>query len=221
MMKVSLFTGLLAAGLITFTGCKTTGDSTRSQCGIKCAQGVDLGYCPGTALSADEVASILANAKAQASKEPSLLRVDGKGKQQPTRMHIIVVDRAGHVLGRASMDDAWGGSVAIAKSKAYTAVAFSSDENALTTRSLGPLTQPGGPLWNIGNSNTKGDNPGLIEFPGGMPLYKDGKLVGAIGVSGDGVEQDENVAEAGAKGYEPPKAIRIDTVTDGGVPYTK
>ena len=56
---------------------------------------------------------------------------------------------------------------------------------------------------------------------GGVPLYKDGKLVGAIGVSGDGVEQDENVADAGAKGYEPPKAIRIDTVTDGGVPYTQ
>lgn len=207
MKTTTLFTGLLAAALITLGGCKS--------------QGVDLGYDAGEGLSAAKIAFILDNAEAAAAKEASLLRVDGEGKQQMTRMHIIVVDRAGNVVGRRSMDDAWGGSVAIAKSKAYTAVAYSSDENALTTRSLGALTQPGGPLWNIGNSNATGGNPGLIEFPGGVPLYMDGKLVGAIGVSGDGVEQDENVADAGAKGFEPPKAIRIDTVTDGGVPYTK
>jgi uncharacterized protein GlcG (DUF336 family) len=81
---------------------------------------------------------------------------------------------------------------------------------------VGALTQPGGPLWNIGNSNRQ---DGLIEFPGGMPLYRNGELVGGIGVSGDGVEQDENVAEAGAKGFEAPKAIRADTVA--GAPYTK
>jgi hypothetical protein len=45
--------------------------------------------------------------------------------------------------------------------------------------------------------------------------------MGAIGVSGDGVEQDENVAAAGSKGFEAPKAIRVDTVTNGGVPFTK
>lgn len=209
MKATHLFTGLFAAALITLmSGCKT-------------AQGVDLGYDAGAALSPEKIAYILDNAEAAAAKEGSLLRVNGEGKQQMTRMHIIVVDRAGSVIGRRSMDDAWGGSVAIAKAKAYTAGAYSSDENALTTRSLGALTQPGGPLWNIGNSNATGGNPGLIEFPGGVPLYMDGKLVGAIGVSGDGVEQDENVADAGAKGFEPPKAIRIDTVTDGGVPYTK
>lgn len=209
MKTTRFFTGLLAAALISFaSGCTSS-------------QGVDLGYKSAVTLSAAEVEAILDNAHMQAEDEPSLLRVDGEGKQQMTQMHIIVVDRAGEVIGRRSMDDAWGGSVAIAKSKAYSAVAFSSDENALTTRSLGALTQPGGPLWNIGNSNATGGNPGLIEFPGGVPLYKDGVLVGAIGVSGDGVEQDENVADAGAKGYEPDKAIRIDTVTDGGVPYTK
>ncbi len=99
----------------------------------------------------------------------------------------------------------------------HCSVAFSSDENALTSRSIGALSQPGGPLWNIGNSNRAN---GIIEFPGGMPLYRDGKLIGAIGVSGDGVEQDENVAEAGALGFEPINAIRIDTVTKGGVAYT-
>jgi uncharacterized protein GlcG (DUF336 family) len=174
---------------------------------------------PAHDLSSDEITKILDNAEGQAKKEESLLRVNAEGKKQPTRMHIVVVDRGGRVVGQRSMPDAWVGSIAIARSKAYTANAFSSNENALTTRSLGPLTQPGGPLWNIGNSNRA--EGGLIEFPGGMPLYKNGELVGGIGVSGDGVEQDENVAEAGTKGYEAPKAIRIDTVTNNGVPYTK
>ena len=174
---------------------------------------------PAASLSADEITRILEQAEASAKKEESLLRVNAEGKKQPTRMHIVVVDRGGRVVGQRSMADAWVGSIAIARSKAYTALAFSSNENALTTRSLGPLTQPGGPLWNIGNSNRA--EGGLIEFPGGIPLYAGGELIGGIGVSGDGVEQDENVAEAGTKGFEAPKAIRIDTVTNNGVPYTK
>jgi uncharacterized protein GlcG (DUF336 family) len=171
---------------------------------------------PVSSLSADEITKILDNAEAAAKKEESLLRVNAEGKKQPTRMHIVVVDRGGRLVGQRSMADAWVGSISIAKSKAYTALCFSSNENALTTRTLGALTQPGGPLWNIGNSNRQ---DGLIEFPGGMPLYRNGELVGGIGVSGDGVEQDENVAEAGAKGFEAPKSIRVDTVA--GAPYTK
>jgi uncharacterized protein GlcG (DUF336 family) len=172
----------------------------------------------GASLSAAELTKILDQAEAAAKAEESLLRVDASGKKQTTRMHVMIVDRSGKVVSKRSMPDAWLGSIAIAHSKAFTAVAFSSNENALTSRSLGALTQPGGPLWNIGNSNSQ---VGLIEFPGGVPLYKDGKLVGAIGVSGDGVEQDEHVAAAGAKGFEAPEPIRIDTVTKGGVPFTK
>src|SRR5689334_13264564 len=108
---------------------------------------------PASSISADEITKILDNAEAQAKKEESLLRVNAEGKKLPTRMHIVVVDRGGRVVGQRSMADAWVGSIAIARSKAYTALAFSSNENALTTRTLGPLTQPGGPLWNIGNSN--------------------------------------------------------------------
>lgn len=170
-------------------------------------------------IPAAEITKILDQAEAASKKVESLLRVDASGKKQTCRMHIMIVDRDGNVVGQRSMADAWVGSISIAKAKAFTALAFSSNENALTTRTLGPLTQPGGPLWNIGNSNVA--EGGLIEFPGGVPLYHDGKLVGAIGVSGDGVEQDEHVAVAGAKGYEAPKAIRVDTVLNGGAPYTK
>ena len=168
-------------------------------------------------LTVTDVQLILTHAEAAANTEPSLLRVDALGVQRTCKMHIIVMNRLGHVIGRRSMDDAWEGSVSIAKAKAFTAMAFSSNENALTSRSIGTLTQPGGALWNIGNSNVE---HGIIEFPGGIPLYKDGKLIGAIGVSGDGVDQDENVAEAGTLGYEPLKVIRIDSVTSSGIPYT-
>ncbi len=169
-------------------------------------------------LTSEDVSKILDQAEQAAQKENSLLRVSPDGKPQTTKMHIAVVERSGRCVGQRSMPDAWVGSIHIARAKALTALAFSSNENALTTRSIGILSQPGAPLWQIGNSNV-GD--GIIEFPGGIPLYKDGVLVGAIGVSGDGVEQDENVAEAGAKGFETPTAIRVDTVTRNQVAYIK
>jgi uncharacterized protein GlcG (DUF336 family) len=141
-------------------------------------------------------------------------------------MHIAIVDRNGHLLTLHSMEDAWAVSIDIAQAKAYTAAAASSNENAFSSRSVGLLTQPGGPLWNVGNSNDPGtgddtvEERGLIEFPGGLPLYKNGSLVGGIGVSGDGVDQDEDVAEAGAVGYEPPAVIRVDCVLGLAGAYT-
>lgn len=135
-------------------------------------------------------------------------------------MHIACVNRAGKIIRFRSMPDAWQGSIDIARAKANTARAFSSNENALSSRTIGCLSQPGGPLWQIGNSNqappvkgnakTKGKVGGIIEFPGGLALYKDADgdgendtFVGAIGVSGDGVEQDEDVAEAGTQAVQP------------------
>jgi uncharacterized protein GlcG (DUF336 family) len=65
----------------------------------------------------------------------------------------------------------------------------------MNTGEIGKLSQPGGPLYNIEHSNG-----GLITFPGGVVL-KDGsgKIIGAIGVSGGSVEQDHEVASAGAE----------------------
>lgn len=165
-----------------------------------------------------ELQGIIDAAIAGAEQTPSLLRVDAQGTPQPTRMHIAIVDRNGTLLALHSMEGAWTISIDIALAKAYTAAGLSSDENAISSRSLGFLTQPGGAAWNIGNSNDPGtgddtvEERGLIEFPGGLPLYKNGLLVGGIGVSGDGVDQDEDVAEAGAVGYEPPAVIRVDCV---------
>jgi uncharacterized protein GlcG (DUF336 family) len=64
---------------------------------------------------------------------------------------------------------------------------------------------------------------GITLVPGGVPLYKDGRLVGAIGVSGDGVDQDDLIASAGSAGFEAPEAMRSDQRLVRGVrlPYVK
>ena len=64
---------------------------------------------------------------------------------------------------------------------------------------------------------------GIQIFPGSVPLYKNGFLVGAIGISGDGVDQDDLIAAAGANGFSPPTQIRSDQISVRGVrlPFLK
>lgn len=64
---------------------------------------------------------------------------------------------------------------------------------------------------------------GIQIFPGSMPLYKNGVLVGAIGISGDGVDQDDLIAAGGGAGFAPPANIRSDQVFVRGVrlPFLK
>jgi hypothetical protein len=64
---------------------------------------------------------------------------------------------------------------------------------------------------------------GLQIFAGSVPLYKNGVLVGAIGISGDGIDQDDIIASGGSVGYEAPEAMRADQVFVRGVrmPFVK
>jgi uncharacterized protein GlcG (DUF336 family) len=64
---------------------------------------------------------------------------------------------------------------------------------------------------------------GIVFFAGAAPLYRDGQLVGGLGVSGDGVEQDDLVTTGAVQGFEPPDAIRVDNIFVNGVrlPYSK
>jgi uncharacterized protein GlcG (DUF336 family) len=78
-------------------------------------------------------------------------------------------------------------------------------------------------LFDLANPCTQGSQPagpnqsGIVFFPGSVSLYKNGELVGGLGVSGDGVEQDDYVTAGGAAGFEPPPAIRADRVIVRGV----
>jgi uncharacterized protein GlcG (DUF336 family) len=118
-----------------------------------------------------------------------------KATQIGVPMNIAVVDEGSNLVAFARMDDAWLGSIDIAQNKAYTARAFD-----MPTKDLAPLAQPGGPLYGI-----EASNHGLvIVFAGGIPLISGGRVVGAIGVSGGAVEQDQEVAEAGVAAFSPP-----------------
>ncbi len=64
---------------------------------------------------------------------------------------------------------------------------------------------------------------GIQIFAGSVPLYKNGVLVGAVGVSGDGIDQDDIIAAAGSVGFEAAESIRADQIFVRGVrlPYVK
>ena len=113
-----------------------------------------------------------------------------------TKMHIYVLGREGTVLAATQSDDAWPGSADIAYRKARTCWFFS-----FPTGFLGQLSRPdqkeGAPLYGIEVSNG-----GLITFPGGLPIFDShGESVGSIGVSGDTVANDHEVAQAGVDAF--------------------
>ena len=111
-----------------------------------------------------------------------------KSGELGVKMDIAVVDAGANLKAFVRMDGAWLGSIDIAIKKAKTARFFD-----MNTGVIGTLSQPGGPLYNIEHSND-----GLISFPGGVPIKSGGQIIGAIGVSGDSVENDHAVAKAGA-----------------------
>jgi len=107
-------------------------------------------------------------------------------------MNIAVVDAGGNLVSHVRMDGAWLGSIDISIKKAFTSRAFD-----ITTRDLATHSQSGGQFFGIHSSN---DGKVMI-FAGGVPLKRDGAVVGAVGVSGGSGEQDHAVAEAGAAAF--------------------
>ncbi len=121
--------------------------------------------------------------------ETAIKAAKEKAKQLNTLMNIAIVDSGTNLIAFAHMDEAWIGSIDISQKKARTARYFN-----MPTGEIGKLSQPGGSLYNIEHSNG-----GLITFPGGVLIKNSkGDIIGAIGVSGDAVENDHAVAQAGA-----------------------
>jgi uncharacterized protein GlcG (DUF336 family) len=107
-------------------------------------------------------------------------------------MNIAVADGGGNLVAHVRMDGAWLGSIDISIKKAFTSRAFD-----IATKDLAPLAQPGGDFFGIDASN----GGRIMIFAGGIPLKRDGKVVGAVGVSGGSGAQDQAVAEAGALAF--------------------
>ncbi|MBP3036089.1 heme-binding protein [Arthrobacter sp. zg-ZUI100] len=107
-------------------------------------------------------------------------------------MDIAVVDAGGNLKAHVRMDGANIGSITIAINKAYTAIAFQCE-----TGDLQGVTRPDGPIYGLNDAH----GGRLAVFPGGIPLVRDGSIMGAIGVSTGTVEQDQEVASAGAAAF--------------------
>jgi uncharacterized protein GlcG (DUF336 family)/pimeloyl-ACP methyl ester carboxylesterase len=107
-------------------------------------------------------------------------------------MNIAVADEGGNIVAHVRMDNAWIGSIDIAMKKAYTSRAFE-----IETKELAKHSQSGGEFFGVHVSN----NGKIMIFAGGIPLKRDGQVVGAIGVSGGSGDQDHAVAAAGAAAF--------------------
>lgn len=108
-------------------------------------------------------------------------------------MNIAVVDGGGNLIAHARMDGAWMGSIDISINKAWTSRAFD-----IATKDLADNSGPGQQFFGINASN---DGKVMI-FAGGLPIKRGGEVVGGIGVSGGGGDQDQAVAEAGATAFD-------------------
>jgi len=220
-----------------------------------------------TRLTKAEVTSILYNAAVAASKTRGAIRNPAGSAAE---VFIVVVDYYGtnsagtalapatpkappsttpytfprpQILGSFRTPDATLFSYDVAAQKARTALFFSNNTMAMSTRAVGFLAEstypPGidgtapGPYYglqqslstSLGNNANASINPylpnGITIFPGGFPLYRNGVLIGAIGVSGDGVDQDDYISASGTVGFEAPTAIRSDEFSYDGarLPY--
>ncbi len=114
---------------------------------------------------------------------------EDKARKIGQPMNIAVVDAGGNLVGHVRMDGAWIGSIDISINKAFTARAFD-----ISTAQLGENSQPGQQFFGIHASN----HGRVMIFAGGVPLRRDGSIIGAIGVSGGSGSQDDAVATAGA-----------------------
>ncbi|RSL35239.1 heme-binding protein [Salibacterium salarium] len=122
-----------------------------------------------------------------------IARAEQEAKNIGVSMVISVVDDGGNLIAKHRMDDAWIASIDIAEDKAWTSVALK-----MPTSNLAEATVPNAELYGLNTTN----NGRIVVFGGGIPLLQDGKVVGAIGVSGSAVPDDVKVAEAGVQAFE-------------------
>ncbi|PZR54080.1 MAG: cobalamin adenosyltransferase [Stutzerimonas stutzeri] len=108
--------------------------------------------------------------------------------------NIAVVDAGGNLIAFVRQDGALIGSIDLAIGKARTARIFDK-----TTADLAHLAQPDGPLFGIEQSN----NGKVVIFGGGLPVWSEGAIVGAVGASAGSIEQDVAVARAAVAAIDP------------------
>ena len=118
--------------------------------------------------------------------------VQAEARVMAVAMSCAVVDAGDQLIAFERMDGADLVGITLARDKAFTALV-----NRMPTRDLAPIVQPGAEFY--GYASVAGGR--TIVFAGGMPLERDGVLVGAVGVSGGDAAQDQRAADTGVAAF--------------------
>ena len=118
--------------------------------------------------------------------------VQAEARSLRVAMSCAVVDSGDQLVAFERMDAADLVGITLALDKAYTALV-----NRMPTRDLAPIVQPGTEFY--GYDSAAGGR--MIVFAGGMPLERDGVLVGAVGVSGGDADQDQRAVAAAVRAF--------------------
>lgn len=132
--------------------------------------------------------------------EAIIKAIHKKAEELDIKVIAAVVDESGHTVCVSRMDGAPWGSISVAENKAYTSAAWGGSTAGMTDE-----CKPEGSLYSIHFSN----GGRLITFGGGEPLYRNGKLVGAVGVSGGTVDEDVQCAQAGVAAFKSQENVDI------------
>ena len=120
-------------------------------------------------------------------------RVEEEAERIGVKAVVAVANSGANTILVECMDDAYIASYDIAVNKAFTSVSLK-----MPTKTLKTLAQPGGDLYGIQNTN----NGKIVIFGGGVPLIRNGKVIGAIGISGGSEEQDTYLGDFVLKVFE-------------------
>ncbi|MCC3375422.1 heme-binding protein [Cohnella sp. REN36] len=122
-----------------------------------------------------------------------LAAAENKARQMNLASDIAIVDAGANLIAFHRMDGARIAGIGIAQDKAWTSVAMQ-----MPTANLTQAAQPNGPSFGI-NTTHQGR---LVILGGGIPLVRDGRIVGGVGVSGGTSAQDVEVANAAVQAFE-------------------
>ena len=143
-------------------------------------------------LVSEKLSSIDMDSNLSLEKARKIIRAgERKAKEMNIAAVFAVVNPEGNLIIEERMDNAILVSIEVAYKKAYTAAALK-----LNTEDLTALVQPGAMFYGL-QSDSK-----YIVFGGGMLLKVDGKIVGAVGVSGGSAQEDMEIAKACVKAFE-------------------
>lgn len=223
----------------------------RPRDGVTAPTGYLVGPFAGSELSRSEVERVVEQAIAGADRTRAAVRLP-PGQRTRMIISIADLDGRILALYRMEDALVFSVDVAVAKARniVYFSGPGSADlpgvppGTAITPRAISfgaqPFYPPGiegsepGPFFDLflkdsaefctqGDQEPNRNQNGVVFFPGGVPLYRGTTLIGGLGISGDGVDQDDYVAFLGARGFLPPQSIRSNQVFVRGVrlPFLK